>query len=1734
MRFSKERRRADEVVARIVTEWSDLDDRPAEGAVAAMNESAQNGPADDGPGPQSPNVADPRRPRVVGMAALGLAALLVAVAVWQSPPPTSPSPIPPAAPSPSLPIASLEAAPAMPEAQATPNLDEPWGRLDLPAIEPAATLVATEVDRAGVATNTAFTLTSLGATPAVALARAIVVAPSIDLAVEAGANAETATIHPTDPLVPGRLYRFTLRSPDGTVSGSWAFQVQSPLRVVTTLPYNGATDVPVTTGIELTFDQDGTVDAASRFSIEPAVKGRFEQHARTFVFVPERLEPATLYTATLGRGVRLEGSNLALEEDVVVRFETTLPPGATEPSASYQFNPTMEWRPGERPITSVWISSSSPDYRDQQAIGKRPFRVTVYRFSSERAGLDAIRTLIDAPNWARRSAQPVLTTGLARVVSFDATPRGDPNLGQWIRFPAPLERGWYLVDGPRTPGAGQMVLQITDVAGYVAAAKDRLLVWANDIATGGPLDGATVELYGGRTIGRTDSDGLMVTATPPAILDATGDSGAIAERPFMAIRAGGGRSLVIAVGLSGQGRAYSDPAQDRFWRFTATDRRVYRQTDTVNIWGFARDRNNGQVPQDLELRLTSGWSYTGTDDAPPIMSVTVRPDATGAFAESIRFGDLPYGTYSIQLWSGESRIADNWFEVDLIRKPSYQVALQTDRHVLLVGDPVSLTATATFFDGTSVPGVLLTANLFGEQKITTNRAGVATTNARATTSAWAQDWSYASIQTTRAEEGQTSDSTNLLVFPASVRLEGEGTIQGGRVIVTGSLHDVAIDRLERAWDEDLSSVDWNGPAVGGAQVTAEMTELVPVRVRTRQIYDFITKQVVDQYSYRMDRIARGTETLTSGPDGSFRLSVAATKGRDYEVVLSVSDPEGRSTRLGVYAGVPRPTEIGSLMPRLVRSCGPEEMLGQSSAGYAIGDQLCVTARDDRGDLPSSGSNSYLFFTAQRGLRDVVVSTTPKFQARFRVADVPNIEVVGVRFTGQAMVPIGSFNAWFDTAERELTIDLTTDREGYAPRETVTLDVRTTDRAGRPVSASVVLRAVDEKLYAIGAAYDQNPLGSLYGWVGTGMLWTHASHPLPVEGCGGCGDTTGGGDDGRSEFLDSALFRHVTTDATGRARVSFKLSDDLTSWHVSADAMTSVPQAGSGFILVPVGLPFFVDATIAPEYLASDQPIIRLRAYGSGLNDGDPVTFTVTSTSLGLASMTIRGTAFEDVAVPLPRLSVGEHAITIAASSGTGTAALSDRLTRRFTVVESRLVETRTAYSLVTAGGVPEGGPGFTTYVFSDAGRGRYLSILQALAGSSGPRVDQALAAAMARTLLIDQFAVDPDTLPPATFDPSRYQSSGIALLPYSSTDLGLTVRVALLAGDRFDRGELAGALYTVIDETTSTREQRVLAYAGLAGLGEPVLTELQTFAADPALTIRERLYVGLGLAVLGDGATALAIERDLLSTYGERRGPWIRLRVGESLDDAVEATSLLALLSAQLGDPLANDAEGYVDANPAVDELHSLQQAAFIARMLGRTRSAPGRFAYTIDGNRTVVDLDPGETFVLRLVESQRRALSLEPLVGRVGLATSWQVPLRRESVARDASLDLVRTYTPSPTIPDDAMVEVRLTATFGPQVVAGCYEVSDLAPSGLAPMEYYQAWSSPDSPAASYVPPYAIEGQRVSFCVGPSKTARTVKMRYFARIVTAGTYTWEPAVIRSAMAAESINRTTSREVTIR
>ena len=67
----------------------------------------------------------------------------------------------------------------------------------------------------------------------------------------------------------------------------------------------------------------------------------------------------------------------------------------------------------------------------------------------------------------------------------------------------------------------------------------------------------------------------------------------------------------------------------------------------------------------------------------------------------------------------------------------------------------------------------------------------------------------------------------------------------------------------------------------------------------------------------------------------------------------------------------------------------------------------------------------------------------------------------------------------------------------------------------------------------------------------------------------------------------------------------------------------------------VGLPFFADASVAPEYLAADKPTIMVRAFGTDLAAHARVTFSATSDTLGLRTGPIVSTALQGRADPPP-------------------------------------------------------------------------------------------------------------------------------------------------------------------------------------------------------------------------------------------------------------------------------------------------------------------------------------------------------------------------------------------------------------------------------------------------------------------------------------------------------------------
>lgn len=1613
-----------------------------------------------------------------------------------------------------------------PASEAIPE-EGTWARLRVPTDVACATWKPKVTVAGRVSPTSSFTIRTRERLSAKTLAKRLTLNPATaySVSVDPDEPARTFEITPTEPLREGAVYRAQLADPSGDRQvQSWAFRTDAPLRVVATLPRDEGTEVPRNSGIEITFSHEGVEGVQRRFSISPKVAGRFETHGETLVFVPKGLAPGTLYTVRLAPGVALPGTDHRIARETVFRFETTRET-ADEGSMLFFLQKAWESRPGEVPVVAVAQYSANRT---------RALPIEVYRYASAQAMATAWTNHEGVPVWSHYAggARQIPLGGLTKVASFDGNlePVGPDQSESTIRFPAALLPGFYLIRATLGKRIATAFLQSTDLAGYSVVSGRSSLVWVNDLASKGAVTGARLRL-GGRSLATTNADGVAFFETPAALK--------APDRAAMIVTSGA-RSLVLPPASAGYGtprpyaggRSYDSiyPTQIDalgYWRYVTTDRHLYRPSDTVRIWGLLRPREGALRKRPLELVVTSG------EDGAEIARAAVTAGPSGTFIAEIPFEGLTPGGYSITVTSVGDQLHSTWFEVQDYVKPAYGLTVTPNPRAVIKGARAVYEVEAEFFEGTPLPDLKLThsgSSTAGTE--TTDDAGKARISLpTGSVHIYGTEGSHElSVRPARAEEGDISAGASTRVFPSALTLEGDAVLVGTTARVTGVVHHLDLSRINSGTEQDYG--DHRGDPARGVRVSATVT-----RTRYRQIdegeyYDYISKRTEKRYRYEEERKAIGTFTDTTNARGGYDMRFPADDDSSYEVALSTTDAEQRTTKLDTYVHGGHP---GSFDQPLMK-VDPEKR-------YKVGERATVVAELADGTSPSGGSNRYLFHLTHLGLRRFAIQDTPTYAFTFEDAFVPNVEVDGALFDGERLHDLPSTYLTFDQDTRALTVDVTPRGSRFAPGTTARLDVQVRDATGRGRRAEVLLSAVDEAFYRLqGPGYfaERDVLMSLYSRVNSDVADSYKSHGGPV-GRGqasfdesgmatpepavlASADAVGAGSAGsaptRSDFRDVGLFTAVTTDANGRAVATFNLPDNLTSWRVNAIAVTDDLFAGSTTSAVAVGLPVFVDVGLNTSYLTDDRPGVRVRAFGDGIPSGAPARFTLRAPTLADAPITVTGTAFQPMDIPLPPLKDGRHAISVEVAVG----GESDRVEREIVVAPSRILTARSRFSeITTEGGAPPEGSAErpTRLVLSDHNRGRYHAATQNLAWSWGDRLDQMLARAEAQRLLATQFG-EPDVPFPAEFRAAAYQTpkGGISILTYSDDDLGVSARVAALDADRFDRGRLRRYFRAIVEDENETRRRALTALWGLAALGDDVLADVRA-ASIANLTPIERLMVGMAASALGDDDAARTAYRKVLAEVGEERGQIVRVNAGSD-DATIEATALAAWLGARIGDALSARLFRYTQEDSATELLVVLEQVGYLSAALPALSGERVRFRYTVDGRTTDTTLEQGESLALRLTPAQRKTLKVEVIEGQLGAVTAFEEPTDLARSPRDAALTVTRTMTGERNgvvrLSDSDLVKITISVRFSARALSGCTQVSDLLPSGLRPVTTWGARLAAED-AIGRSPdtwqPYDIVGQRVSFCAYPDQK-RQAEISYFARVIGTGTFIAEPVVAAS------------------
>lgn len=1670
-------------------------------------------------------------------------------------------------------------------------------------------------DESGIAADSTFVLSSKGSLNAGDVEKVLSVEPVVELEVEQVSNNEVL-ITPAEELEVGGIYAFELDAQDLPNSPypkeyNWAYEVSDAFRVTGTLPGDQKSGIPTNTGIEVNFTHIGVgeEDFKNAFSIEPAVSGTFKVNGKTGVFAPSGgLREATQYTVRLSGGLLLADTDQSLGEDYVFTFESS---SATRATTSIAFNQSIfDFSSSESPSFPVQFYEDGVDEENPTVA------LSIYEFGNDEDFLNALQDQDrGAPAWTyyQRKNYRVDTTGLSKVhetVEYELI----NDQGHRLQLPGTLNEGAYVLELQKNDAVAQTFLQVSNTAAYINLNGENSLVWVNDVASGEPVKGATINFIDTELDEKTNSDGV---ANFENIFEEIQVNKLKQNTAFLSLQ-NGDQTTYYRASFYG----YPDSVNEDHWQLLKTDRETYLPTDKVFFWGFVQGRE-APLKGDATLYLYDGYfseyssSFSDLKAGNHVLDQQVLSLSDGeAYEGHFDLNKLlPNWSYSILLVQDEQLISSTNFSVQNYVKPAYQIVLDADKTALFEGEETSIDITARFFEGTPVANTDLRVNYpDGETEIVkTNELGQAQVT-------WTADLA-------RKCEGSrycyAYDGRNLTVTPLQEEL---ADIQGAvyfQVFRSKSILDTTdqvVDADEfkfKVVEVDLAAEDYKSITPDlNASIELNVTQIEYVEQETGEVYDDENKVV--KTAYRTVEVERlyDTETLTPNEAGEFFYDSELPEGFRYEVTVKINDGEG-----GYYVHMEYPNYLNGNRSYLGSNYLGLLVNGESNADpKKIGDSVNVSV-----DGVTDGST--LFMLEQSGVQRYAVKNDVQYDFTFGEEHVPNVFVAAIHFDGQHYIQTSGKNIILDTEDRRLTVDLSMDQAEYEPGEEVTLTVKTDE------ASQVNLYLVDEAYYALFAESFRDPLQLLYQYLGAGIDYSYLSHvdmvPGGDGGQGGCfvagtqilmfdgtyksiedievGDfiltrssewngklvskrvmnTTEVGvgeyllvngnlgvteehvlfingqwqlagelkvgdlllnkdgknvlveniervkenvmvynfevedkhtyfaDDiyvhndkggAREDFRDTALFTVVDTDENGEATVTFTLPDNITSWRVSAAAVSGGKEikAGYGSAELSVTKDLFVNPVINSSYLTGDQPSIPLRAYGDSLSSGEAVNFSMDVESLN-SSQTAEGTAFGTTYFALPALTEGEHRIV----STVGAEGLSDSVALSTDVVNSHLVTPVVSEEVLSENSTLSGSKTErSTVSFINNEVADIYGALLGTAYQNGDRADAALARTVSLELLNSHFE---KTYNIQEFPAFVYQETdavkkdltgGIALLPYSDVELELSALLAALGHEHFNSASLRTYFEGILNNPDKTLSEKILALYGLAGMGETYLNELNYFVEHFELNADDKLYAALAYTTYGDEASAtdLFIEIVDAKPVNMNEAAWL---------------ALMATLADQL-DSDQRDAL-WAEALKAKDQnLIIAQKTLYVKSRL--ERGAQSKVSFKLNDEK--ITLKDWEVYEKTYLPEELEDLKFSDFDGEILATVHYEEPLDLATFSPNNNIRVSRSYRVDgqtvTTLAPGQIVEVHLSLVVPANLANSSFKVTDYMPSGL------QSATGMDSVTRilnteQYRHPYNQDEQAVSFYVSCYRgVCKNSSFFYLARVINKGSFVSEPAVAQN------------------
>ena len=732
-------------------------------------------------------------------------------------------------------------------------------------------------------------------------------------------------------------------------------------------------------------------------------------------------------------------------------------------------------------------------------------------------------------------------------------------------------------------------LQVT----YKASATDAL-VWVVDLRTNLPLANAPVTIFDedGKALasGQTGPDGTFTTDLVPKENPYSLSYAVVGQFPDETSFRPDSFGMAISSWMQGVSawefglRSTLQPPDLQVYFYT--DRPIYRPGQTVYFRAIARQAYNGRYT----LPDLSSLPVTVMDDlGQQIVAFDLPLNAFGAAHGQYTLPqEARPGYYSLDS-QGKGIIS---FQVANYRKPEINLQISFAPEQALAGQKLAASVEARYFFDAPASGLEVHWALYANPSSFELPGYLVGPE----DNYWLGAYPFISFGTFLGEplvEGdaqtgpdgrlalelpsQADDARKLYTLEATIKDESglpvsaRGTIQVNPAdFYIGLRPDAWVGRSGEAAGFEVQVVDWNQAPAGERMLRAEFSKVIYERTDPlpSDPWGFPTLEPV--YT-----LVASTDFATA-PDGKARLAFTPLQPGVFQ--LAVFDPaadKGTRSEFTLWVGGPGQ----AIWPNLPNS---RLRLVANQQSYRPGEIARVFISNPLQEAVSSGKDVQALITVERGIvlqHQVITMGAEGYTLELPLTGehAPNVylsvTLLGNNAQGGPDFRQGYVNLPVEPLEQTLRVTLLSQPQASdsvaraGPGDEVTFEVQVTDVAGNPVQGEFSLAVVDLAALALAdpnsldilpAYYSQQPLGVSLSL----SLAAYTQRLLAVAGGLGGG---GGGDIPsvvRENFPDTAYWNaELVTGPDGKARVTVKLPDTLTTWQVDVRGLTLETHVG---------------------------------------------------------------------------------------------------------------------------------------------------------------------------------------------------------------------------------------------------------------------------------------------------------------------------------------------------------------------------------------------------------------------------------------------------------------------------------------------------------------------------------------------------------------------------------------------